>query len=346
MATKAEFPSEERLAEFSEAFDQHGPGAELAQVGDGVGLSAADQETLLGEWQSISAGLQDLPTQKANLAEPVMAEIRRAGLVDQRQGARRSKGGRPQQNGQRLAKIIALATTSVAMLYVSIQIATHETSLNRSAEVLASFSFDPHGWDVVVVTVSDEQANQLSRDFGSGSVDSELKAMPLLENQQSEDGSFDVVMASKETSEELLGRLVSDPATSDAEWNPQRVGEWDRKELLERFASSMKTPTKSDIFFREVIVVTSEKDRGIQVTSQPVGASVGSETLANSMNPANDDPERPSEGRITVESETVLRQLQDHGRRPVLVVLKRRPVEDGDSQGNVGNSEPGYAVYL
>ena len=252
---------------------------------------------------------------------------------------------------QQLAKIIALATSSLAMLYVSLQVATHERSLNRSVEVLASFSFDPTGWDVVVVTVSNEQADRLSRQLEQPQVAGDLKVLSLLENAESEADSVGVMMVSKETSEKLLGQIAAAPSVSDAEWNPSMVGELARDELLKRFAMSMKTPTKSDLFFREVIVVTSDQDSGFQVTSTSTDSGANSETVADAT--ASDSGQtnglKVADREVLnrqQEGESVLRQLQNSRRRPVLVVLKRQSETADGPQGSTVPNPLGFTVYL
>lgn len=345
MATSDEFSTDEaRLAAFSDAYDSHGPGTELASIGSSLQLSDRQQQQLIQQWQSLTAALHQIAPVKADLSDGVMKQISQPQPTVAVQQADSAPAG-SRNNRRQLAKIAALFTTSVAMLYVSLHVATHEKSLNRSAEVLASFSFDPQGWDVVVVTVSDEQADRLSRDLDGQTTSSDLKVMSVMENGPSAGESFDVVMASKETSEKLLGRLAADPVEADTEWNPMMVGEMNRDELLRRFASSMQTPTKSDVYFREVILVTSDEDAGIRVTSHPAGSVSGNQAIA-SADGANPAVTRGATASSHEESDQVLRQLQDNGRRPVLVVLKRRSAEHHDSQGSLQSPNPGFAVYL
>ncbi|MEP3481554.1 MAG: hypothetical protein ABJZ55_20090 [Fuerstiella sp.] len=342
-------PDEASLVEFSAAFDRYGVSTELSEIGNRLGLSSGQQQQLVADWQRIAGRLNQVPVEAACVADSVMLQISAdsSQAVPSSAAPKRSSATTRQQ----LAKIIALATSSVAMLYVSLQVATHERSLNRSAEVLASFSFDPTGWDVVVVTVSDEQADQLSRQLEQPLVAGDLQVLSLLENEESEADSVGVMMVSKETSEKLLGTIAAAPSVGDAEWNPRMVGELGRDELLKRFAMSMKTPTKSDLFFREVIVVTSDQDSGFRVTSKSTDSAVDSDTVADAT--ASDSGQ--ANGLAVAdrdvlnrqqEGESVLRQLQNNRRRPVLVVLKRQSEIADDSQGSTVPSPPGFAVYL
>lgn len=339
---------EAQLTEFSQTFDEFGPGPVLARVGAKLGLPEGRQQEIIAEWQHVADQLNQLQVADASVSGSIMNRIRATTsqptiqFADQR--VQKSEGRSDfiaQKSRRQLAKIIALATSSVAMLSVSLQVATHEESLTRSAEVLASFSFDPQGWDVVVVTVSDEQADQLSRDLERPSAAGDLKVLPVLENRHPEDNSVGVMMASKETSEKLLGKLAEAPVHSDAEWNPRMVGELDRAELLKRFADSMKTPTRSDLFFREVIVVTSDQDNGFRVTSRASESDVRGDSVVKAAHPAV----REALSR-QLASESVLQQLQNNGRRPVLVVLKRRSDPAPGSQGSTSPIQPGFAVYL
>lgn len=333
------FPEEAQLVEFSAAFDQYGPSSELTEIADGLGLSSDQQQRLIADWQQTSLRLNRIPVANARVADAVMSRI----AADTRRPAVRPAG--PKRRRQ-LAKIVALATSSVAMLYVSLQVATHEQSLNRSAEVLASFSFDPQGWDVVVVTVSAEQADQLSRDFGQPSASGNLKMLSLLENQDSEADSIGVMIASKETSEKLLVKFGEASSHGDAQWNPKMVGELGRDELLKRFAISMKTPTKSDMFFREVIVVTSDDDSGFHVTSRAADLVASRAVIASTAGAdSGEDADREAFNRQQ-EGESMLMQMQNNRQRPVLVVLKRRSEPAADSQGNISPRQPSFAAYL
>lgn len=335
---------DDRFAAFSEAFDRLGPGKELTAEGVSLGISEAEQRHLLTEWQTLSEGLQGFEVRSANLSATVMAEIG-APQAAEFQGA--DKIARSDFSRLQIAKIGALAVTTAALLFVAVRVATHETSLNRSAEVLASFSFDPQGWDVVVVTVSDEQADELAREFQQLPTETDLNVLPVLENQPTERNSIDVVMASKETSEKLLGRLAAGDSVAAAEWNPEKVGELERDELLKRFAVSMQTPTKSDLYFREVLVVTSGDDEGFRVSSRPsAGAADGAMVASNQQSDAEntgaeaDFQKNPASSAAGV---SVMEKLQKNSQRPVMVVLKRRPPE---SQGQLPAEVPDMAFYL
>lgn len=343
------FPDEALLVEFNAAFDKYGVSSELSKIGGKLGLSSGQQQQLVADWQQTAGRLNQLPLQTADLAESIMLKI----SVDSSKVKGRSTAAKSRtvSKRQQLAKIVALATSSVAMLYVSLQVATHERSLTRSAEVLASFSFDPAGWDVVVVTVSDEQVQRLSKQLEQPLAAGDLQMLSLLENEDSEADSVGVMMVSKETSQKLLGKIAEAPSVSQAQWNPTMVGELGRDELLNRFALSMKTPTKSDMFFREVMVVTSDQDSGFRVTSKPPEPAADSMTIASAVTTNSGD----TSGQDVVdqdalnrqqEGESVLRQLQNNRQRPVLVVLKRQLETAGDSQGSTVPMRSRFAAYL
>ena len=123
-------PSDEAsLVEFSAAFDQYGVSSELSEVGDKLGLSSGQQQQLVADWQQVAGRLRQAPVVAARVADAVMLKIATdrhqavslAGAAKQAVGKQASATKR-----QQLAKIIALATSSLAMLYVSLQVATHE----------------------------------------------------------------------------------------------------------------------------------------------------------------------------------------------------------------------------
>ena len=333
--------NESVLIKFSTAFDEHGISSQLTQIGTELGLSSQQQQQLIQTWQGAASKLKSVPVGKASVADGVMNRITAARIETRALPEQLSNS--PKRRVP-LAKMIALATSSIAMLYVALHVATHERSLNRSAEVLASFSFDPQGWDVVVLTVSDEQANQLSRHFEQPSKSGDLQMLSLMENSESKDGAVGVMMASKETSERLLVKLADTPDQAIAEWNPKRVGELGRDELLHRFAESMKTPTKSDLYFREVIVVTSDRDTGFHVTSKTADGQQSDQLIADAN--GTDSTEESDARRRHQKGESMLMQMQNHRQRPVLVVLKRRSEPAPDSQGSTSIGNRNLAAYL
>ena len=126
----------------------------------------------------------------------------------------------------------------------------------------------------------------------------------------------------------------ADTQDFETEWNPERIGDLDREELLSRFTESMQTPTQSDRFFGEVFVLLP-KDRTVRV--QKIFPAAGAENSDTSIARLNSAAEETSNQLKTADSidTKVARLLDRKSDRPVLLILRRKPAEPDGRHGQL-----------
>ncbi|MEZ6127157.1 MAG: hypothetical protein R3C59_00580 [Planctomycetaceae bacterium] len=293
---------------------------------------------LTKSWQQLSDCLRQLPvTAVENLAAQVRVRIE-ADAQPMIQHDSEVKRARHDVTG--LRRPIALLAASCAVLLMAINVSLQH--FNRPVVAVASFTvLDPNAWEVVVVTVPDQQASLVTEQVRESVEQQGFRIHSLTSGTADDVESLELVMASAETSEQFLKVLGTDSPALETEWNPERIGRFDRDELLRKFAESMHTPTESDRYFGETFVILPDGD-SVQVTS----VSTNDESIATvavSDNPANVgnhlasgvETESPSvvtqPAAPSTNEERLMEQLQKNVSRPVLVVFRKRPKLQSDS---------------
>ena len=115
---------------------------------------------------------------------------------------------------------------------------------------------------------------------------------------------------------DLLEVLTGESASADAEWNPDQIGDLDRSEMLARFVESLKTPSRSEEHFGEMVVGFSPE------TLDAIESVVQSGKLASESNVASFSEPGVNEtvGGTTIQTTPV----SNSQLRPVLVVVRTR----------------------
>ena len=235
------------------------------------------------------------------------------------------------------AMAIAIVAVPVSLLFTQTDSMPASTVADASGDlpydsVLPTNSRD---WQVVVVTVSEQQHATLSSKLRQSIGQSGLQIQSLSETGQNGDETMGVLMSSADTSEELLDALDTgfvDSVSGDihTEWNPEQIGEFNRDELLARLTESMKTPTRSDIHFGEMFVVVPRNGTLVTKIAQlNAGEHKDSDGTVNNV-AATASALRSRAG--ATESVTPADWNDSIGGRPVLVLFQKKPASE-NTQG-------------
>lgn len=313
--------------QLSQQFDSNAVDTALvASIGD------KESTGLINSWTRLGDRLRDLRTEPAGeLAERVKAQI--VATSTQLAPAQQTPN-KPHYAG----RSIALLATSCAVMVVAATIVAFQANTNSSATATAFRALNPQSWEVVVVTVPDERMNFVTERLRDAVDQRGLKIHSLNEGNDPSSESLEVLMASSESSVTFLEALNEDATDVQTEWNPERIGEIEREELLERFSASMQTPSRSDQHFGEVFVVLP-KDRTVRVESlsSPNEVESADNRIASqeSPTPEIDDPAKPVD---TLDTQ-VARLLDRRTTRPVLVIFRRQSALLKDLQGRLDGQE-------
>lgn len=312
------------------------PAEQLSQQFDSTTVDAAlvasigDKEStsLINSWTRLGDRLRELPTEPASeLAELVRAQIV---ATDTQLASAQQTPNKSRHSG----RSIALLATSCAVMVVAATIVAFQANTNSSATATAFRTLNPQSWEVVVVTVPDERVNFVTEKLRDAVDQRGLKIHSLNEGNDPSSKSLEVLMASSESSVTFLEALNEDATDVRTEWNPERIGEFEREELLKRFSASMQTPSRSDQHFGEVFVVLP-KDRTVRVESLTAPNEVASPdsklAVQESPTPDIDDSANPVD---TLDTQ-VARLLDRKSTRPVLVIFRRQSASVKDLQGRL-----------
>ena len=294
-------------------------------------VGAATADDLLRQWSLVGDQLRSIPVRPASR---VLNAVRQ-----QREHDRKSFAPivhTPASNRARFS--VFAACTAVAVLLLAIRSASlslPENPLLATAEnTLPTPSAD---WDVVVVTVSDDHYENATSQLRKKADEEQIELRVVSEGANETADSMDILVASNETSDQVLAALIEGDTSAEQEWNPMLVGDLDREQLLQKVAESMQIPTRSDEHFGEVLVVLSQEE-AVSVVKQPFSAGGGVATEATS--PADQETQaalvaakstydstesgRSIDGPALAPPEVIAEALPKGARKPVLFVLKRR----------------------
>jgi hypothetical protein len=329
-------PSHEEL--LSAEFD------ELTSADQSVPRSPQDSETLQ-QWRHLGDCLRALPTgscgqfsaavrSRIELSEPEMI------------GKKRAVSPAPVPHIRR--DMIALLTAAAAIAVVTVPISflvmqTDSASVTTMSDAGGDLPYasapsnsvlpaNSRDWQVVVVTVSEQKHAEVSSRLRQSIGHSGLEIQSLSDASVDDDQTMGVLISSADTSLELLDALDTgfrDGVAGDiqTEWNPERVGNYDRDELLTRLTESMKTPTRSDVYFGEIFVVVPTNET-LVAEAAPLKADAD-----KSIDSVVASAVRSRAGRTN--SESAAEHRERVGSHPVLVLFQKKPASE-DSQGENG----------
>ncbi len=301
---------------------------------------------MLQQWRHLGDCLRTIPIQPGgqisatvrSRIESSQATVTRAGDSVSANTARQSR-----------RNVVVVLTTAVAIAIVAVPVSLLLTQADSipasttadaggklpydSAQAKSVLPANSRDWQVVVVTVSEQQHATLSSKLRQSMGQNGLQIQSLSETSQYGDQTMGVLMSSADTSWELLDALNTEfvggvRGDIQTEWNPQQIGDFNRDELLIRLTESMKTPTRSDIHFGEMFVVVP--GNGTQVTKIAQLNADEHKDADGTVDSVTASSTRSGVGRAASVSPG---ERSDYiGGRPVLVLFQKKPASE-DSQG-------------
>lgn len=318
-------PSSEEL--FSAAYDSgHWDAASVPELSD------ENAAQLASAWQQLGNNLRSLPVKPvgSQFSDNVLAVLRSNSQPVVRVAQPETSSQRTPIAGRGGKRSIATGASLASILLVALMLSGYPVQERPDAQLTEMRQkLDPAAWEVVVVTVSDEQSSVLTAQLRESVSQRGYQIHAVTHNASGSDDVLELVMASAETSEQFLDALSSGTQPFTTEWNPDQIGEFDRDELLRRLAASMETPTQSDHFFGETFVILPNSE-AMQIATVPTPQTSDS-TLAASRTLA---AENQDQGTLILQDETqpdasvqsrVVNLLQQNTNRPVLVVFRKKP---------------------
>ena len=326
-------PSHEEL--LSAEFD------ELTSADQSVYQSPQDSESFQ-QWRHLGDCLRAIPTEPCG---QFSAAVRRRIELSQPEMIGEQESVAPASASRMRRDMIALLTAAAAIAVVTVPISfLVMKSDSMSVTTMADAGGDlPHAtapvssvlpansrdWQVVVVTVSEQKHAEVSSKLRQSIGQSGLEIQSLSDSSVNNDQTMGVLMSSADTSPELLDALdigFRDGVAGDiqTEWNPERIGNYDRDELLTRLTESMNTPTRSDVYFGEIFVVVPTNEILVAEVA-PLEADTD-----KSIGSVAETAVRSRAGRTN--SDSAAEHRDRVGSRPVLVLFQKKPAPD-DSQG-------------
>lgn len=335
-------PSHEEL--LSAQFD------ELTSVDQSVCKSPQDSETFQ-QWRHLGDYLRAIPTEPCG---QFSAAVRSRIELSEPKVIGEQVSFAPASVARSRRHMIALLTAAAAIAVVTVPISflvmkSDSMSVTTMADAGGDLPYatapvnsvlpaNSRDWQVVVVTVSEQKHAEVSSKLRQSIGQSGLAIQSLSDSSETDDQTMGVLMSSADTSSELLDALdigFTDGVAGDiqTEWNPERIGNYDRDELLSRLTESMNTPTRSDEYFGEIFVVVPTNETlvaevaPLQADTDKSIESVAASEVRSSAGRTNLDSAAEHRGRV--------------GRRPILVLFQKKPALDdshGESRPRAGRS--------
>ena len=285
-------------------------------------LPDSGESSEVGQWKKIGEAIRQFPSAPAPLTDSVM-EVLKGANGGQRVIIRQEK-----ELESPLLRWLAVTTSCVAILLVCFNLATNLPNGDPQGVGIAAVETHlvPENWEVLVVTLDNASEKAAVEVFRESAQQQGMQMLSVgRSNQEPETGS-DVLMVSGDLST-WLNSIVESGGELEAEMNPEVIDGMRRDELLDRFAESMKTPTRSDKYFGDMLVLLPG-DNSLVVRSVPVNEPLQGTLVASSATPRGsssmDDgsasvlEKEPSE----TEERPLAAYLQDGSSRPVLVVFR------------------------
>ncbi len=297
-------------------------------------IGQAESAELLQSWKQLGEHLRALPVRPiVDLSSRVLKDVQKSDSPTSTVHKHSQKA--PANRG----RSVALLATSCAVMVVAATIVAFQANTSPSATAVAFRSLSPKSWEVVVVTVSDEQANLVTEKLRDAVDERGLEIHSLNEGKSANRESLELMMASSESSVELLEALNADSHAFETEWNPKQIGDLNRDELLSRFSESMQTPTRSDEFFGEVFVVLPKTPTvEVQALSPTNTVRNSSSDIAHADSTSTKSADSIEAADADSIDTKVARLLDRKSDRPVLVIFRRKDANLHDIQGQLPGS--------
>lgn len=286
-------------------------------------------------WREISASMKQFPVERAELRDRVVEEVRGlsaatsspANAVSLRAEADNPVPARSVAGSHRLAATVASLT---AMLVLSFGLSglMDEPSRNirvAGSELMASIlRTADDDWQVVVVTVPEKSQARFRNRISSSAMKHgmDVRSVDAADEQDSERHP-DVFISSADSAAEVLQLIERATASPSGAVNRAEVVDMDREQLLQRFQSSMQSPTASEKFFGRMLIVNRDS---------PVFSV-----------------EHVSSAAGEVDAMTHIRAVESAGalgRKPILVVLTTKDIGAIGPQGMITPGKPKLAFVL
>lgn len=302
---------------------------------------------MLADWKSVGDVLRCLPPPEVSLQHQVRQQIwaLEAGSPSVQSAPSVQSSSSPTANSVSLyspadhsaRRRLAVLTSCLAIAFLAFGIRTslvNPVDQRFASGGLLSRAVD---WQVVVLTLEGDAVEPTSRLMRDTVAELGLEVQPLV-SRDSSDARHDVLLAGAEESEAVLRSLrAAETAGLAAELNPRTVGGLDRRQLLSRLEQSMKTPTRSDEFFGEMLVAVSVGDSVVvkTVPSSEDKAQPGTSSLAQSNGDVREVTVRTARGPASIADYLTRQQT-----RPVVFVIRRAEQQPDEPQGSRSTRNP------
>lgn len=280
------------------------------------------ESTDVAIWRQIGDAIRQLPSTPASLSVSVTEALKGAN-AGQRVVVRQE-----QDFESPLLRWVAVTTSCIAILLVCYNLATNLPNGESQGVGMAAVETHlvPEDWEVLVVTVEEASEKAAVEVFRESAQQQGMQMLSVGRSSQEPETGSDVLMVSGDLST-WLNSIVESGGKLEAELNPEVIDGMKRDELLDRFAESMKTPTRSDKYFGDMLVLLPG-DNSLVVRSVPVNEPLQETLVASSATArgsrslvaesASDGEEQPGK----TEERPLAAYLQDGSSRPVLVVFR------------------------
>lgn len=298
-----------------------------------------DVESLTRSWTEIGDALRQIPVKSNSLHETVLCEIA-AELQPAKQTLQHDQ---PQTSGNRshVAAFVSLAALLVVGFLVSAidnnptdkSIATLSAAPSNILECVRKTN--QHDWQVVVVNVPEEHHAKVRSKIKSSVVNQGLVVESVsIGNSTIADNSPDVFISTGDTATQVLQALELEIRDSSGDLTTEPLEKFDRDELLSRFTESMKSPTESDRYFGEMLVIHPHA-QSLEISTETIDQAI----VTVDPNPAQKvESARES---LPATSDSELSGARAAKQRPVLVVLVKEKTETTGPQSlNSGPPAP------
>lgn len=325
-------PPQDPLELVSEAFDS---GCVEQTPIDGLNREFA--ESTIHSWTELRGTLQDLPVSSAGICQSVMQQIPDNQPVAASDDQNSSVSGR-NRLAAALASIAALVVACVSISrHIDTPMSVSELSYTTSPAQIRNALRAPHqDWHVVVVNVPEERHAAIRTKIRDSVVNRGFAVESLVlasENESMTLDSPDIFISSAEAAEEMLEAIETEIHDSEGILSTAPSDEFDRDELLLRFRESMESPTQSDRYFGEMLVVLPDTE-SVVVSKEQIFEAVAENNETEISSDAD------STGKIVANSTGDDAQPENSvaQKRPVLLVLVRKKPEVPGPQSEKSSS--------
>ncbi len=314
-----------------------------------VKIDADHAASLLARWRQVGDSLRAIPVQEeTNLHLSVLQQIRSESSQPLEVASAQTSQFFQRSSASQGARWAALVSSLAAVLLVCVSwivapdrsrlvqsglispATVAQSSLVRLEEEVASL---PGEWEVLVVTVAANRQGGIPESVRKTVGDRGLRLHSLADSAVVDDSHPGVLMATGDVSSELRGVLEADPDDFQIEMNPDQIGDLSRSELLNKFAESMRVPTKSDEYFGEMYAILPDDD-ALVVKAVPSKTSAEEIVVANATNGVDQEtlPHHNSSDNAAgqtaaqnIEHAAKIRLAKSSGKPVLVVFVKRKP---------------------